>query len=208
MAKKPAATQPPEKKALPKPEFVQDFDLTKLAEHPANPRELTRDGERKLGDALDRFGMLDAIVVNQRPDGSHVILGGHQRWKVLLKRGETKGLVTVTHVDETREKELLLLLNGHHGQWEPEKLTDLLEQLREQHVPLESLGLDGQPQFEQVLAMTTPPAPTADAPANLEEVSFTAGGKTHTCPECGCRFDKTGRVVEAGGAGEDDEDDA
>lgn len=203
MAKKTGAP-----KGIPKPEIVQDFDLTKLSEHPDNPRELSRDGEAKLSGALDRFGMLDAIVVNRRADGSHVILGGHQRWKVLLKKGTTKGLVTITQVDAIKEKELLLLLNGHHGQWDQDKLMDVLEDLNKNGVALSDLGLDGQPQVEQIIAAGTTESvdDLAEDKEPAKDLAAESPLKAHTCPECGCHFDESGKVLESGEGDDEDED--
>ena len=50
---------------LPKPEIHKDFDLSKLAENPDNPRVLSQEGARKLAASLDEFGMLEAIVANR-----------------------------------------------------------------------------------------------------------------------------------------------
>ncbi len=186
MAKKPVSS-------IPKQKIVLDYDLTKLVEHPDNPRVLHRDGERKLAASLDEFGMLDTVVANQRDDGSVVVLGGHQRLKVLLKKGEKTGAVTLVKVSELQEKRLLVLLNGHHGKWDGEKLSDILSELQEAGDDLEALGLEGMTAAEEVM-VDLEQATAADAPPTegegASEIDVESITMKHRCPRCGFGFDK------------------
>lgn len=180
--------------AIPKPKFHAEFDLTKLVEHPDNPRKLSSEGEKKLDASLAEFGMVETIVANKREDGTLVVVGGHQRLRALLKAGVTKSPVSIVTVEPIAEKRLLLMLNGHHGSWEGDKLEELVRELKDENVDLHSLGLDGMHVFEEITANL----------ASVEEELAGAGGGTpetrevlvddlklkHRCPKCGFEFDK------------------
>lgn len=179
---------------LPKPEIHVAFDLTKLRENPDNPRVLSKEGERKLDASLGEFGMLDTIVANRREDGSLVVCGGHQRLKAMLKAGETKGLVSIVQVDEIAEKKLCLILNGHHGQWDGDKLEAMLSDLSQSGVELHDLGLDGMAAFEEISADLANAAEALEGAGGGEpetkEIDPDSFNLKHRCPKCGFEYDK------------------
>ena len=47
-----------------------------------NPRELTKDQYKQLKDSLQRFGIVDPIIINSNPERKNIVIGGHQRIKV------------------------------------------------------------------------------------------------------------------------------
>ena len=181
---------------LPKPEIHKDFDLSKLAENPDNPRVLSQEGARKLAASLDEFGMLEAIVANRRADGSLVVVGGHQRLAALLAKGERRSLVTIIRVDAIQEKRLNLMLNGHHGTWDGERLESIMKELAAAEVALGDLGLDGVAPYEAVLSRMVDEQQAAEeaagglAPAGATEIDVDGMVMKHRCPACGFEFDK------------------
>jgi hypothetical protein len=181
-------------KELPKTTIEPLYDLTKLVEHPDNPRTLDRAAEAKLAASIDEFGLVDTITANVRDDGSVVVLGGHQRLKVLLKRGTTQAPVTLVKVSESQERRLLLLLNGHHGKWDNDKLGELLEMIQESGDDISNLGLDGVEGFEQTMALLKE-AEQQEAPAaegdGAAEIDVGGMELKHRCPKCGFEFDKS-----------------
>lgn len=94
-----------------------------------NPRKLTKKNERFLSDSLDTFGMADVVVINTN---NHII-GGHQRYYLLKKRGEKKVDVRVPNrlLTDAEEKELNLRLNKNLGEFEKELLKDFDKDLLE-----------------------------------------------------------------------------
>ena len=62
---------------------VKLFDLKDLNPAVYNPRIITDDALSGLGYSIKKFGCVELIVVNIR-DGRNVIIGGHQRYKVLV----------------------------------------------------------------------------------------------------------------------------
>ncbi len=180
--------------ALPKHKIVPDFDLKRLTPNPDNPRTITRDGRKALADSLSEFGMLETIVANKRADGSLMVLGGHQRLQAMLDAGETTGPVVLVRVDETAEKRLNLMLNGHNGRWEPDMLASILGELGEKGCDLKSLGLDGVAGLEQAMVGLKDAAEfqerqnAADS-SETREVDVDGMELLHRCPRCGFEFD-------------------
>ena len=72
--------------------------------------------------------MLIPIIWNPR---TNRVVGGHQRLSVEEHLGRAEVDVSVVDLDETREKELNLILNKAQGAWDDVKLQELLNNLSE-----------------------------------------------------------------------------
>lgn len=107
-----------------------------------NPRkDLTIDDAeyKKIKRSIETFGYVDPIIVNER---TGVIVGGHQRLKVLKDLGYEEIEVSVVNLDEKQEKALNVALNKISGEWDFELLKDLLEELDDGSFDLELTGFD------------------------------------------------------------------
>lgn len=107
-----------------------------------NPRkDLTiNDPEyKKIKRSIETFGYVDPIIVNER---TGVIVGGHQRLKVLKDLGYEEIEVSVVNLDEKQEKALNVALNKIEGDWDNVKLKDLLEELDDGSFDVELTGFD------------------------------------------------------------------
>ena len=93
----------------------------------------------KLKRSMQEFGYVEPIVWNKRTGN---IVGGHQRYKVLLDMGMSEVDCVVVDLDETKEKALNLALNKIQGDWDYEKLKDLLQELDTGEYDLELTGFD------------------------------------------------------------------
>jgi DNA modification methylase len=94
-----------------------------------NPRVDLQPGDlmyEKLLQSVDEFGYVEPVIWNQRTGN---IVGGHQRYKVLVQLGYDEIDCVVVDLDEQREKALNIALNKIQGDWEPQKLSELLDQL-------------------------------------------------------------------------------
>ncbi len=99
--------------------------------HPAayNPRKDLKRGDPEydhLADSIEAFGYIEPIVWNKRTGN---VVGGHQRLKVLIERGETEAECVVVDYDEITEQAANLALNKIRGDWDFPKLADLLTEL-------------------------------------------------------------------------------
>lgn len=102
--------------------------------HPAeyNPRKTLRPGDKKyekLNESIQNFGYVEPIVWNE---ASGRIVGGHQRYTVLLAQGFSEAQVVVVNLNDNDEKILNAALNRIQGRWDTDKLVELLEELKEQ----------------------------------------------------------------------------
>lgn len=107
-----------------------------------NPRkDLTIDDAeyKKIKRSIETFGYVDPIIVNER---TGVIIGGHQRLKVLKDLGYEEIEVSVVNLDEKQEKALNVALNKISGEWDFELLKDLLEELDDGSFDVELTGFD------------------------------------------------------------------
>lgn len=98
--------------------------------HPAeyNPRvALTPEDEeyQRIMRSIKKYGYVDPIIINS--DGT--IIGGHQRYNVLMDLGYDTAHVVVVDLDKDAEKALNVALNKISGEWDDEKLCDLLQDL-------------------------------------------------------------------------------
>ena len=103
----------------------KDIDSLIFAEY--NPRQLTKDQYKHLKDSIDRFGLVDPIIVNSNPTRKNIIVGGHQRVKVAKDMNIKE--VPVLEVDLTydRERELNVRLNANTGEWDTDILANMFE---------------------------------------------------------------------------------
>jgi len=96
-----------------------------------NPRTDLDHGDieyENLRRSINTYGMLIPIIWNKRTNN---VVGGHQRLTVLVNEGETEVDVSVVDLDETEEKQFNIALNKIEGDWDKEKLSDLLVGLGE-----------------------------------------------------------------------------
>lgn len=106
---------------------IQSID--KLTGAPYNPRKDLKPGDKeydKLKQSIEHFGYVEPIIVNDR---TGYIVGGHQRLKVLQDLGYTEIEVVHVDLDENNEKALNVALNKISGDWDADKLEDLLREL-------------------------------------------------------------------------------
>ncbi len=99
-----------------------------------NPRVMTDIEMRKLKTAIRKHGFVEPPIWNKRTGN---LVSGHQRMRIRDTLAKEAGLpkdysvrVAVIDVDETRERELNVLMNNPEaqGSWDLEKLASLFEQ--------------------------------------------------------------------------------
>lgn len=102
---------------------------------PYNPRRISKGVIKQLSDSIETFGFVQPLVV-RKADG--LIVGGHQRLLAFDSLVKSKKLpkdskVPVVYVDgdDDRMKVLNLALNKIQGEWDYQKLPDVLASLPE-----------------------------------------------------------------------------
>ena len=107
---------------------IKEVKLTDLKPAPYNPREISSDALTGLRRSLEKFGMVDLLVVNRR---NMRIISGHQRYKILQEDGIESVTVIMVDVDEIAEMAMNVTLNSQEivGYW-TSALAPILEKLR------------------------------------------------------------------------------
>lgn len=108
---------------------IRKISVEKLLPAKYNPRKDLRPGDpefEKLKRSVEEFGYVEPIIWNQR---TGVVVGGHQRLKVLHHLGYTEVDCVVLDIDEQKEKALNVALNKISGDWDMPLLTALLKDL-------------------------------------------------------------------------------
>ena len=80
----------------------------------------------KLKNSVEHFGYVEPVIVNKR---NMTVVGGHQRLKVLKDLGYKEIEVVYVDLSDTDEKALNIALNKISGDWDADKLEDLLREI-------------------------------------------------------------------------------
>lgn len=138
---------------------VQRVSVTRIQPAAYNPRRDLRPEDpeyRQILLSLDQFGLVEPLVWN-RATGN--LVGGHQRFKVLVAQGATHVHVSVVDLPLEQEKALNLALNKVSGRWDEDKLASLLDELTQlPNLDLETTGFQA-PEIER---LTAPPDPFSE----------------------------------------------
>ncbi|MCJ7559165.1 ParB N-terminal domain-containing protein [Candidatus Bathyarchaeota archaeon] len=82
-----------------------------------------------LSRSISEFGYVEPIIVNEKTGN---IVGGSQRAKILLEQGVEEVEAVIVSLNDKREKALNLALNKIVGEWDGEKLEDLILELKDE----------------------------------------------------------------------------
>ncbi len=98
-----------------------------------NPRQLSEKEYADIKASLERFGVVDPVIVNKHPDRLDKIVGGHQRCRVWADLGNQTIPTVEVSLTMEQERELLVRLNKNTGSWDYDVLSSYfeLDELRE-----------------------------------------------------------------------------
>lgn len=153
--------------------------LSKIKAAPYNPRKDLKpdDPEYKMiSDSIEQHGFLQPLVWNKKTGN---LVGGHQRLKVLMAKGIKEVEVVVVDVDLKQERAMNISLNKAVGDWDAERLLELLSQAKEEEW-LDMTGFDDDDLID-LLEKAKIKIP--------EEKEFDENIETkNECPKCGHRW--------------------
>ena len=109
---------------------VKKLRLDELHVADNNPRVISNRNFQGLSNSLKRFGQVEPIVWNER---TGKIVGGHQRFRVLIDSGIMEALVLVVDMTPEEEEAARLTLNNPaiEGEFD-EPIGDLLKHLSDE----------------------------------------------------------------------------
>jgi ParB family chromosome partitioning protein len=107
---------------------IRTVKVSSLKPAPYNPRRIDPAAMAGLEKSLERFGVVEPIIFNER---SGFVVGGHQRLKVLRRRKVREAQIVIVNLDEDDERALNLALNNPAIAGEfSDRLADLLAQMQ------------------------------------------------------------------------------
>jgi len=121
---------------------IKKIDIHSLVPADYNPRKISEKDYENLKTSIDEFGIVAPIIINL---ADNTIISGHQRFDVLyyennidelylLELGDIGWVFTETDLtlkDKNHEKALNLALNRIHGEFDPDKVHEVLFELEE-----------------------------------------------------------------------------
>lgn len=122
--------------------LIEKKNVSELIPADYNPRKELKPGDpeyEKLKRSLQQFGYVEPVIWNSR---TGCVVGGHQRLRVLQDLGLTAVECVVVDLDVEHEKALNIALNKISGEWDTEKLADLMADLQEADYDVSLTGFD------------------------------------------------------------------
>lgn len=111
--------------------MLKEIEIEKLHDAEYNPRIQLKPGQRDfeaLRLSIETYGEVEPIVWNERTGN---VVGGHQRLAVMRELGKEKVLCSVVDLSPEDEKVLNIALNKIKGQWDYDKLEELMKEIDE-----------------------------------------------------------------------------
>ena len=105
---------------------IELIEINKLKPATYNPRQISTKQYNDLKESIERFGLVDPIVVNK----DMTIIGGHQRykiWKEKAKKSNVKDITipcVVLDLNKEQERELNIRLNKSGGEFDMDILSN------------------------------------------------------------------------------------
>ena len=121
---------------------IEKIHTGKLNTAKYNPRKDLKSGDieyEKLKQSIETFGYVEPVLWNRRTGN---IIGGHQRFKVLVELGQKEIDCVVVDMDLTDEKALNIALNKVSGDWDKDKLMLLITDLQGSDFDVSLTGFD------------------------------------------------------------------
>lgn len=104
---------------------IYHVDIKDLNPAPYNPRKWDDSAIKQLTESIQKFGLVDPIIVNGAENRKNIVIGGHFRLAIAKQLGYTAvPAVYINIPDIEKEKELNLRLNRNTGEWDLELLKE------------------------------------------------------------------------------------
>lgn len=104
---------------------IQTIKIKDLIPTEYNPRKWSESAIKQLTESIQKFGLVDPILVNGAENRKNIVIGGHFRLKVAKDLGYKEVPVVYINIpDIEKEKELNIRLNKNLGDWDYELLKE------------------------------------------------------------------------------------
>lgn len=154
------------------------IDDLKMADY--NPRKDLRPGDEeyeKLRTSIQEFGYVSPVIVNKN---NNVVIGGHQRYKILKELGHENIMCVLVDVNQQQEKMLNLALNKIQGDWDMEKLEEIMKEFQEEGYDATITGFSTE-EIDNLVGNFDPLADENDSDSAADSIDVDT---MVTCPKC------------------------
>jgi len=118
---------------------ITQVRVNELVSPDYNPRRWSEKQTKDLKESINRFGLVDPIIVNSAENRKGIIIGGNFRFEVAKQLGyEEVPVVFINISDIEKEKELNLRLNKNTGEFDLKLLAEFDENI------LKDIGFDSE----------------------------------------------------------------
>jgi ParB family transcriptional regulator, chromosome partitioning protein len=94
---------------------VDNLPISQLTEASFNPNRMDSSMLARLSESLDRFGVVQNLVVRRIDQNRYEVLSGNQRLQLLAERGVTEAPCVIIDVDDAQARLLMQALNRVQG---------------------------------------------------------------------------------------------
>jgi len=107
---------------------IEYVDINQLKPAEYNPRKANKKQIDDVKKSIERFGLVDPLIVNSSENRKNIVIGGHLRLKVAKEMGYKEVPVVYVNIqDLEKEKELNLRLNKNTGEFDFDLLANFDE---------------------------------------------------------------------------------
>ena len=100
---------------------IESIKINKLKPATYNPRQISTKQYNDLKKSIERFGLVDPIIINKN---GNVVVGGHQRLKICKELKHTEIDCVVLDLSKEEERELNIRLNKNSGEFDMDILAN------------------------------------------------------------------------------------
>ena len=100
---------------------IESIKINKLKPATYNPRQISTKQYNDLKKSIERFGLVDPIIINKN---GNVVVGGHQRLKICKELKHTEIDCVVLDLSKEEERELNIRLNKNTGDFDMDILAN------------------------------------------------------------------------------------
>ncbi len=102
---------------------IEKVKISKLNPAEYNPRRMTKKQYEDLKSSLEKFGLVDPIIINS----DNTVVGGHQRLRIMRELGAELVPTVRVNLSKEDEKELNIRLNKNTGEFDLDVLANNFE---------------------------------------------------------------------------------
>ena len=100
---------------------IELIEINKLKPATYNPRQISTKQYKDLKQSIEKFGLVDPIIINEN---GYVVIGGHQRLKICKELKHKEIDCVVLDLSKEEERELNIRLNKNTGEFDMDILAN------------------------------------------------------------------------------------